>query len=667
MTKTIEDYKKDYALAKAAGDAAGMQAANDGANALRAASGQAAQYATTDIQNTAKSSYTPVNATSAPGVNYDNYLSEVAKQQSYQAANPTAGQAYTADEKQTKYGSITDPIYNTGVYTKDKDAAYAAAAQQGVSVTPTQYFNGEDGYYYVGDNKDQRTVQEGASGADEGLMTNQDYAIIQSLKQQYADAQKNYQAAQASGDTALAAQYQQAMDSAHLEAERIRAGYGYSGGSDGSMYITGGALSGSGGSSGSGSGSASGYSGSSGGLSVPGGSSLTGYVNDYSAYLEQMYAAQKAAALAELKNAYEQNVNAIDRAGEGIGAAYQEARNQTAGASELAGRNFNEYAAANGLNSGTGGQAELARNVTLQNNLNTLNGEEAQAIADLELQRSNAETEYNNAIAQAEAEGNYQLAAALYQEKVRYDNAMISAIQQEYENAVTNYQLQYQAQRDSVSDSQWAQSFAFQQQQYADSLSQNQNSTLASYGETYLQMGIMPSDAMLTAMGITQADAQAYINALSAATASGTSSGSSSGSSVSSSGANVNTGSAVWDEVDNWVAKYGSDAAENYIKEHYKDLGYSSASAAQAGWANHLLEASYYGSGAAEQTQTSATGTGYPQDIFNTAVKNLTTTLNRGDNEYAAYSVGTFWNLLSSAQKAQVRELLDKYGLEYNE
>ena len=41
-TKTIEEYKKDYAAAKAAGDAAGMKAANDGANAVRAASGQAA-------------------------------------------------------------------------------------------------------------------------------------------------------------------------------------------------------------------------------------------------------------------------------------------------------------------------------------------------------------------------------------------------------------------------------------------------------------------------------------------------------------------------------------------------------------------------------------------------------------------------------------------------
>jgi len=44
-----------------------------------------------------------------------------------------------------------------------------------------------------------------------------------------------------------------------------------------------------------------------------------------------------------------------------------------------------------------------------------------------------------------------------------------------------------------------------------------------------------------------------------------------------------------WTEVEAWVTKYGEDSAENYIKEHYKALGYASQSAALAGWENHLL------------------------------------------------------------------------------
>ena len=155
-------------------------------------------------------------------------------------------------------------------------------------------------------------------------------------------------------------------------------------------------------------------------------------VEDYSDYLADAFAAQKRAALAQINNAYQQNVNAINRAGEGVDTRYQNARNQAAGASELAARNFNEYAAAAGLNSGAGGQAELARNVALQNNLNDLSTAEAQTYADLEQQMANAEVEYNNAIAEAEANGDAALASALYQEKVRVQQANMEALMQQY-------------------------------------------------------------------------------------------------------------------------------------------------------------------------------------------------------------------------------------------
>lgn len=537
MALTIEDYKRMYEEARAAGDAAGMQAANDGANALRASMGLEAEYATEDIAKTAaqssgSSSYTPLNATSAAGINHLNYENEVADQQQYIADNPTAIQAYSAEELYAKYGDIIDSTVRTGYYTQDAAAAQAAADLYGVSVTPTTY-NGQSGWYLVG--RAERPVQEGSSGADEGLLNDYDYAIIQKLKQDFAVAQAQYNAAVAAGDTAAAAAAQQAMDTAHLEAERIRTAYGYSGGQDGSLYITNGALgvSGSGldsGSSQESSGGAgygsygSGY-GSYGSLTVPQGSNLTGMVGDYSSYLEQMYAARKAAALAELDAAYQKNLAALDRAEQGIGEQYQTARNNTAGASELAKRNFAEYAAATGLNSGTGGQAELARNVTLQNNLNTINTAEADTISDLQLQRANAEIEYNNAIAQAQATGDYELAAALYQEKVRVQTALLEMEIQQQKFALQQYQLEYQAQRDAVSDQQWASELAFQQQKYSDSLlqsqqesaaklAQSQNTALAEYGYAFLKQGVMPSSAMLAAMGITQADAQKYIAAL---------------------------------------------------------------------------------------------------------------------------------------------------------
>ena len=474
--KTIEDYKRDYEAARLAGDAAGMKAANDGANAIRAAQGVAAEYATADIAKVAgQSSYTPLNATSAAGINRDAYDEQVKKQQAYVAANPSAARPLTPEEADEKYSDVINSTVRSGYYTQSAaDAQKAAAA--GLGVTPTSY-NGQDGWYQI--DRAKRAVQAGTSGADEGLLDDYSYAIVQQLKQDFAEAQKQYNAALAAGNTAAAVRAQQAMDNAHLEAERVRAGYGYSGGADGSMYITYGTLDNGGGSgpdetgesrgwkdSGGSGGSKSGAGGSDGydygygtgggSVDVPQGGDLSGLLEDYSQYLEQMYAAKKAGALAQLQAAYESNLAALDRAGADVSEQYQAARNSTAGASELAKRNFAEYAAASGLNSGTGGQAELARSVTLQNGLNTIDTAEADTLADLELRRADAETQYNSAIAQAEAEGDYALAAALYQEKVRVQNALIDLEVQQQKLDFQRYQLQYQAQRDQVSDRQFA-------------------------------------------------------------------------------------------------------------------------------------------------------------------------------------------------------------------
>lgn len=280
-------------------------------------------------------------------------------------------------------------------------------------------------------------------------------------------------------------------------------------------------------------------------------------VQDNSAYIEQMNKAQREAAIAEIKAAYEKNKAAIDRAGSGVSVGYQNARNEAAGASELAKRNNAQYAAAYGLNTGTGGQMELARNVALQNNLNSINTAEGQSMADLALQRANAETEYNNAIAQANAQGNSELASQLYQEKVRVQETLLNL-------QIQQAQMEYQAYRDSVADSQWQQSFnqnvgqqnwqnAFNSQQYADQLAQQdwqnyfnatqylnnlgqqsynnlfnqtqyndsqtaqKQSDLANAGWSFLKVGALPSSEMLAAMGMTAADAQAYIAAAKAA------------------------------------------------------------------------------------------------------------------------------------------------------
>lgn len=218
----------------------------------------------------------------------------------------------------------------------------------------------------------------------------------------------------------------------------------------------------------------SGGGGGGGGGSYSGQSAQQSYIQDLSDYLNQMYAAQREAAISSIKNAYEQNLASIDRAKEQISPQYQAARNQTAGQSAQSARNFAEYASAYGLGSGSSAQAELARNTTLQNNLSQLNTEEANAYADLELQKSQAEIQYNNAIAEAEASNNAQLAAALYQEKVRVQDALTAQQAQIFQQNLAMQQLQFQQQQANIANQQWQQQFDTSNQQWQQQFQQDQ-------------------------------------------------------------------------------------------------------------------------------------------------------------------------------------------------
>ena len=161
-------------------------------------------------------------------------------------------------------------------------------------------------------------------------------------------------------------------------------------------------------------------------------------------YLKQLYANNTAAELAALKSTYEQNVADVEANIPKINEMYQAARNETAAQSEIDKRNFAEYAAANALNSGTGGQAELARQVSLTGNLAGISGQEKNALADNELQKQQLTIAYRNAIDEAAASGNAALANALYNEYVRQIelNTSQSNLDREYATNLTYAMLQ---------------------------------------------------------------------------------------------------------------------------------------------------------------------------------------------------------------------------------
>ena len=248
-----------------------------------------------------------------------------------------------------------------------------------------------------------------------------------------------------------------------------------------------------GGSGGSGSG------GSYGGSAVSGSGSFGGGLPSASSqedYLNQLYDAQEKAALEALEAAYQENVLELDATAAKIPGLYQTARNQTAGDAAVARQNWNEYAAAAGLNSGTAGQAQLAMGNQLQAGLRSLSQAEADALASVETERAKAKTAYQTSVAQAIAQGDLARAEALYQEAVRVDESIVATALQNAQLAMDRAAYQYGIAQDN---------YAVREQAAAQQ---------AENGWVMLNAGLMPSETQLTAMGLTAEQAAAILRAM---------------------------------------------------------------------------------------------------------------------------------------------------------
>jgi hypothetical protein len=155
----------------------------------------------------------------------------------------------------------------------------------------------------------------------------------------------------------------------------------------------------------------------SGGASGGGSTGGSGY--DLSEWLKKQYASALEGELAGLKDAYEKNNASLEDEEARLSGIYDPQRNRIAAQNALAKRVWDERAAANGLSSGANGQAELARSSVMQRDLASIGEEEANARADVSLRKKNLTIEYTNAITQARANGQAELAKALYNELVR--------------------------------------------------------------------------------------------------------------------------------------------------------------------------------------------------------------------------------------------------------
>lgn len=299
---------------------------------------------------------------------------------------------------------------------------------------------------------------------DKNAMTSTDLAKVEQLG-------RDWNAAYAAGDTA-------GMQAAHDAAEAIRNSYGYSGGPDGSQYNR---------------------------LSTE----STTYLNaaaptytastipdatDLSEYIKNQYAANLESNLANYEGAYKNSLAEIDANAAKVPQTYQSARNEAAGSYQQTLRNAAEYANASGLNSGAAAQARLSTGNTYASNISSIAQQESDALADLDLERTQLANTYQMQIAQAKADNNAQLAEALYNEYVRLDDAAIEKAKDQSSLDYNTWYAAYQAYQDAQTKQQTAQE------------------ELANTGWQLLEQGVVPSDAQLAAMNITGDQAQSYIN-----------------------------------------------------------------------------------------------------------------------------------------------------------
>lgn len=148
---------------------------------------------------------------------------------------------------------------------------------------------------------------------------------------------------------------------------------------------------------------------------------MAGFEDAYKRYTESgqgqavagMYDQQTQANVNSLKATYDQNLASQQAAREQIGTTYQNSANNMQAQYERNRRNLNQQAAANGINTGAGSQQQLALQNVWNRDYGALQGQQAQAYANADLAIAKLQTDYQNAIQQAQAQGDYRKMAAL--------------------------------------------------------------------------------------------------------------------------------------------------------------------------------------------------------------------------------------------------------------
>ena len=151
---------------------------------------------------------------------------------------------------------------------------------------------------------------------------------------------------------------------------------------------------------------------------------------DEEAYINGIYDRQKESTLRNLKSAYDSNIASIDEAIKALKASSYEAKRETAGDAAITRQRMNEAFAANGLNTGAAGQANLALLNKKAENLNKIDLAQQQAQQEYDAKKASLMQTYQAEVKSAIQQNDAQRAQALYaawKEQQAQENALAVA------------------------------------------------------------------------------------------------------------------------------------------------------------------------------------------------------------------------------------------------
>ena len=132
------------------------------------------------------------------------------------------------------------------------------------------------------------------------------------------------------------------------------------------------------------------------------------------AYINDIYDRQKESTLRNLKSAYDSNIASIDTAIKNLKASSYEAKRETAGNAAITRQRLNEALAANGLNTGAVGQANLALLNQKAANLNKIDLAQQQAQQEYDAKKASLTQTYQAEVKSAIQQNDADRARAIY-------------------------------------------------------------------------------------------------------------------------------------------------------------------------------------------------------------------------------------------------------------